>query len=83
METSEVYSKLQGIFRDVFDDYQIVVTPELTADKVEGWDSITHVRLLLAVEKGFGVKFAASQVRMLQNVSELVSLIQTKLRSNV
>jgi acyl carrier protein len=81
MDTAAVYSKLQDIFRDVFDDHHIAVTPDLTADKVEGWDSVTHVRLLLSVERGFGISFSASEVRMLKDVSELASLVQSKVES--
>ena len=81
MDTAAVYAKLQDIFRDVFDDHHIVVTPDLTADKVDGWDSVTHVRLLLSIERAFGISFSASEVRMLKDVSELAFLIQSKVES--
>lgn len=76
----ELYSKLTAIFQDVLDDPAIVLRPELTASDVYGWDSLTHVRLVLAVEKAFQVNFSASEVARLKNVGEFVDLIRSKLR---
>ncbi|HKX43776.1 MAG TPA: acyl carrier protein [Burkholderiaceae bacterium] len=73
-----LYPQLTTIFRDVFDDDTIVVTPELTADDVDEWDSLSHIRLVLAVEKKFGLKFSAAEVGRLKNVGEFVALIDSK-----
>jgi len=79
LEKTELYAKLNEVFHDVFDDEEIVVTPELTADDVAGWDSLKHIRLLLTLERTFKIKFSASEVNKLENVSELAGLIQRKL----
>jgi acyl carrier protein len=78
METTNSYQKLTQVFHDVFDDDSIVVTPELTADDVDEWDSLAHIRLVVAVEKKFGMKFSAAEVGELKNVGELVSLIEAR-----
>ncbi|MDL2337686.1 MAG: acyl carrier protein [Burkholderiaceae bacterium] len=78
MSTDALYAKLTAIFHDVFDDESIVVTPELTADDVDEWDSLSHIRLVLAIEKKFGLKFSAAEVGRLKNVGEFASLIVTK-----
>ena len=78
MEAAVLYERLTEIFRDIFDDDSLVLSPELTAQDVEGWDSIAHIRLALVVEKAFGVKFSAGDVGNLKNVGEFVSLIQSK-----
>ena len=78
MTTETIYAKLTEIFHDVFDDESIVATPELTADDVDEWDSLAHIRLVLAVEKKFGLKFSAAEVGRLKNVGEFASLIQSK-----
>jgi len=78
MQSTEIYQKLNGIFLDVFDDDTVVVKPELTADDVDGWDSLSHIRLMLTIEKTFGIRFSASEVGKLKNVGELVSLIESK-----
>ena len=49
MQTDAVYAQLADIFHDVFDDDAIDLTPELTADDVPEWDSLTHVRLILTI----------------------------------
>ena len=78
MDTTAHYATLTHVFHDVFDDDSIVVTPELTADDVDEWDSLAHIRLVVAVEKKFGMKFSAAEVGKLKNVGELVSLIEAK-----
>jgi acyl carrier protein len=78
MEDREIYEKLNGVFQNVFDDESIDLRPELTAKDVDGWDSLTHIRLLLTVEKAFSVKFSAAEIGNLKNVAELVELIKAK-----
>ena len=78
MNTDAYYAKLSPIFRDVFDDDSLVVTPELTARDVSEWDSLNHIRLVVAIEKAFGLKFSAAEVQRLKNVGEFVALIQAK-----
>ena len=78
MEKVAVYSKLTGVFRDVFDEDDLALTPQTTADDVDGWDSLSHIRLVLAVSKAFGVKFSASEIGSLKNVGEFADLIEKK-----
>ena len=78
MSTDAIYTQLTDIFHDVFDDETIQVTPTLTADDVDEWDSLSHIRLVLAIEKKFGLKFSAAEVGRLKNVGEFVALIQSK-----
>ena len=78
MSNDDYYAKLTQVFQSVFDDDSIVVTPELTANDVDDWDSLGHIRLILAVEAAFGMRFSAAEVKRLQNVGEFVALIQSK-----
>jgi acyl carrier protein len=73
-----IQEKLTSIFHDVFDDDSIVLRPDLTADDVPEWDSLSHVRLILAVQKTFSAKFSAAQTANLKNVGELIELIRAK-----
>src|SRR3954453_11572038 len=75
---SVLYEKLTQIFREVFEDDEIVLGPETTADKTKGWDSLKNVRLMLTIEKGFGVKIATSEMLRMQNVGDLAALIGRK-----
>jgi acyl carrier protein len=74
----DIYKKMTDIFHDIFDDDTIIVTPELTAADVPEWDSLSHIRLVLAVQKVFGVKFSAAQTANLKNVGEFVELIRAR-----
>lgn len=75
----ELYDRLTEVFHDVFDDADIVLSPQLTADDVDGWDSLTHIRLVLSVQKEFGVTFSSGDVTQMKNVGDLADLIAKKL----
>ena len=78
MDEPQIYQRLTEIFQDVFDEDSIEVTPKLSADDVDGWDSLTHIRLILTIEKAFKVKFSTSEIAKLENVGDLVAMIQGK-----
>jgi acyl carrier protein len=75
MHKEQIYARLAEIFEDVFDESPIKVTPELSAKDIDGWDSLTHIRLILTVEKAFKIKFSTSEIGRLENVGDLVALI--------
>lgn len=70
--------KLNGIFRTVFDDDEINIQPETTATDVDGWDSLSHVNLILAVEQGFGLRFNQKELLTFKNVGDLLRSIESK-----
>jgi acyl carrier protein len=74
MERSEVYSRLGGVFRDVF-DREVALVDETTAADVPGWDSLNHITLIGTVEDEFDVKFPMKDVVGMKNVGELVDKI--------
>ena len=78
MDESVIYTRLSKIFEDVFDEDSIKLTPQLSAKDVDGWDSLTHIRLILTVERAFQVKFSTSEIGKLENVGGLVALIETR-----
>ena len=70
--------RVNDVFRDVFDDESLSVRQETSAADVEGWDSLMHVRLIIAIEKAFRVRFSSSEVASLKDVGDLIELLQTK-----
>lgn len=78
MDEPQIYAQLATIFQDVFDDDSIEMTPELSAKDVDGWDSLTHIRLILTIEKAFKIKFSTSEIGKLENVGDLVALIKIR-----
>jgi acyl carrier protein len=82
LTTEELQSSLTEVFQDVFSDDTLVLRPGLSAKDVDGWDSLTHIRLLVTIERTFKIKFTVTEVGELKNVGELMSLIQAKLSKN-
>lgn len=78
MAAASVLDRLTPLLRDVFDNDDLVATPELTAKAVEGWDSLGNVRLFLEIEKAFAVRFSATEITSLKNVGQLAALIEKK-----
>ena len=70
---------LNGIFRTVFDDDSIQIAPEMTANDVDGWDSLSHVSLILAVEAKFKIRFTQKELLTLKNVGDLHRIIENKM----
>jgi acyl carrier protein len=71
--------RLIKVFREVFDDDTLLVKDETTAKEVPGWDSLTHVSLIVAVESEFGIRFSSGEINALKNVGELRRLVEQKL----
>lgn len=78
MSDQEIYNALTGIFREVFDDDGIVLTPETTAQDIRGWDSQAMITLVVAVEDRFGITFRTSEIEHLESVGHFVELISSK-----
>ncbi len=78
LDTNAISASLYEIFEDFFEVEEDEFGPELTADQVDGWDSLNHVRLMLTVEQKFGVKFSTGEIGSLKNVGDLISLIERK-----
>ena len=75
---NEIYERLNDIFRDVFDDDSICVSPATTAADIEDWDSLSHITLMAAVEDEFRMKFSMKEVVEMKNVGEMVTIIAAR-----
>jgi len=78
MNLDGIRDKLTPVFRDVMDRDDIVLSDTLTADDVEEWDSLSHIRLMVTIEKQFSVRFTNAEIEGLKDVGELVRLIAKK-----
>lgn len=79
MSRDQIVRRAQMIFREVLDSPDLVLTDELTARKVEGWDSLNHVTLVMTLEERFQVKFTTREVMGWRNVGQMLDCLQTKL----
>ena len=74
----DIIEPLTRIFREVFDDEDVILTREMTADDVDGWDSLSHVNLIVTIETRFKIKFTQKELLTFRNVGDLMDNIQRK-----
>ncbi|MCX7049670.1 MAG: acyl carrier protein [Candidatus Sumerlaeota bacterium] len=80
MTRSEITDRLTLVFRNIFSDNSLTLFDEMKARDVASWDSMNNVRLVLAIEAEFGIKFSLREINNLQNVGALLSLMEKKIR---
>lgn len=73
-----VLEELQALIRETFNDNTIVINEQTTAASVEGWDSLTHVSLVIAAEKAFGIRFNTTEIARLTNVGQFAETIRNR-----
>jgi len=73
-----IKEELTKVFEEVFDEDQLELTPEMTSNDIESWDSMSHVTMLMAVEDHFNVEFEQWEIMNLPDVSALLALIEKK-----
>jgi len=78
MDKANILLEVQDIMRDVLDEPAIELTEATTADDVEEWDSLTHIQLIVAIEKKFKIKFTSKEILAWKNVGEMVESIMQK-----
>ena len=77
--SSDTLSRLTAVFREVFDEDDLVITRATTAREVPGWDSVMHVNLMIATERAFRLRFRSGEIAGLKDVGQLVDLIDRRL----
>lgn len=78
MEKQDILQAINTIFIDVLDDGNIKLNYETSADDVDDWDSLTHIQLVVAVEKHFKIRFTSQEIQRWKNVGEMIDCILTK-----
>ena len=78
MERKEILARVEDIFREELEQSDLVLTNETTAEDVEGWDSLSHVQLVAAMEEAFGIEFKSREILSWENVGDLIDSIQKK-----
>ncbi|WP_347035325.1 acyl carrier protein [Bacteroides ovatus] len=79
MTKNEIMVQVQEIFCDVLDNEDIVLTDTTTSDDIEEWDSLSHIQLVVSIEKSFKLKFTAADISSWRNVGEMCEAIAAKI----
>lgn len=78
MEKIEILEKVQDIFRDVLDNDEIELTTDMSADDIEEYDSLSHIQLVVAIEKSFGIKFNSKEITSWATIGDMIDCITIK-----
>ena len=80
MTRKEVFNGVQDIFRDIFDEDDMVIEDKTSSDDVEEWDSLNHINLVSAIEKEFEIRFDLGELMVLKDVGAMIDLMVEKLK---
>ncbi len=78
MERSEILKRVEEIFREELEIEDLELNDETTAEDVDGWDSLSHIQLVAAMEESFGIEFSSREILSWDNVGDLIDSIQKK-----
>ena len=78
-----IFKTVQDIFRDVFDDEELVISNTTSPEEIEEWDSLNHINLVLSIEKALNIRFMTGEIQSLKNVGEMVDLLAEKITSRL
>jgi acyl carrier protein len=76
-----ISDELTNVFREVFGDDSITLNAQTTADDIDGWDSLSHINLIIAIEIAFGIEFTQHEIRSFNNVGDMQKCIDEKVRA--
>ncbi|HXB09765.1 MAG TPA: acyl carrier protein [Puia sp.] len=82
MGRGEILTKLTAVFRDELDNERIILTDTTTANDIAEWDSLSHIQLVVAIEKHFRVRFASGEIQRWKNVGEMIDSLCAKIKQN-
>ncbi len=80
MTREEIFNGVQDIFRDIFDDDDLVINDSTNSDEIGEWDSLNHINLVSAVEKEFKIKFCLAELLTFKDVGAMIDLMLGKLK---
>lgn len=78
MQREEILKQLNDVFVDILDNNAIVIHETTTANDVEEWDSLTHIQLVVSIEKHFKIRFTSKEIQSWKDIGELISCIASK-----
>ena len=80
MTQRDIFIEVQQIFRDIFDDQELLIDNNTNSDSLDNWDSLNHINLVVAIERKFEIKFKLGELQNLKNVGEMIILLKEKIK---
>lgn len=77
MAGDEILGRMTEVFRRVFDDKALTLTPRTTSDDIPGWDSMSNITLAIELEESFRIRIKTAEMETLRNVGDLITLIRS------
>jgi acyl carrier protein len=78
MNRAELFEKVQEIFRDIFDDENLIIEESTNSNDIDDWDSLNHINLVVAIESEVNIKFNFDELATLKDVGAMLDLILLK-----
>ena len=78
MERTEILKQVNDIFKETLDNEDILLENETTANDIDEWDSLSHIHLVVEIEKHFNIRFTSKEIQSWNNVGELIDCIESK-----
>ncbi|MCL5130490.1 acyl carrier protein [Algibacter sp. L4_22] len=78
MDKNKIHEKTEAIFKNVFEDDTLEITSTMTANDVDSWDSLSHMVLIVEIEKAFNIKFKLRELNKMKNVGDMIDLLVLK-----
>ena len=73
-----IRTKIENIFREVFDDDQLQVSDGLNTETLPTWDSLAHIRLISALEDGLSLTFTLEDIEAMTSVAKILTVVESK-----
>lgn len=79
----ELHNRLEEVFRQVFDNEDLVLRDQMIAADIEGWDSVAHINLMFGIEQAFGIRFKGNELADMKNIGELKQFLAGRSNNDV
>lgn len=78
MKNDDILSSIEEIVRRILENETIKLTNQITINQVPGWDSLNHIRIIIAIENKFKMKYTAEEIRTIQDIGKLCDIVHGK-----
>jgi acyl carrier protein len=78
MNRTDVFNKVQEVFREVLEDEELIIKEDYNSEDIDDWDSLTHIILVVEIEKTFNMRFLSSEISNWKDIGAMITAIESK-----